>query len=100
MSKQSNLNNQPVGWALFRVSAPMSIGIFGVLMVGLSDAFFLMDPRTAFHNRAFHNLDRAHRIERLLPPQSLHASLLALYQLHCRVHLSFLLAFLSALKML
>ncbi|APX13362.1 MATE family efflux transporter [Tateyamaria omphalii] len=41
MSKKKNLNDQPVGWALFRVSAPMSIGIFGVLMVGLADAFFL-----------------------------------------------------------
>ncbi|WP_299287536.1 MATE family efflux transporter [uncultured Tateyamaria sp.] len=41
MSKTENLNDQPVGWALFRVSAPMSIGIFGVLMVGLADAFFL-----------------------------------------------------------
>ncbi|WP_147109415.1 MATE family efflux transporter [Tateyamaria sp. syn59] len=41
MSDKPNLNDKPVGWALFRVSAPMSIGIFGVLMVGLVDAFFL-----------------------------------------------------------
>ena len=41
MSKSDSLNDQPVGRALFRVSAPMSIGIFGVLMVGLADAFFL-----------------------------------------------------------
>ncbi|MEL6450457.1 MAG: MATE family efflux transporter [Pseudomonadota bacterium] len=41
MSKTTSLNDQPVGRALFRVSAPMSIGIFGVLMVGLADAFFL-----------------------------------------------------------
>ena len=41
MSGKPNLNDKPVGWALFRVSAPMSIGIFGVLMVGLADAFFL-----------------------------------------------------------
>ncbi|MFL4469690.1 MATE family efflux transporter [Tateyamaria armeniaca] len=36
-----SLNDQSVGRALFRVSAPMSIGIFGVLLVGLADAFFL-----------------------------------------------------------
>lgn len=41
MSSSKNLNDQRVGRALFRVSAPMSIGIFGVLMVGLADAFFL-----------------------------------------------------------
>ncbi len=41
MSRTDSLNDQPVGRALFRVSAPMSIGIFGVLMVGLADAFFL-----------------------------------------------------------
>ena len=41
MSKSGNLNEHSVGYALFRVSAPMSIGIFGALLVGLADAFFL-----------------------------------------------------------
>lgn len=36
-----NLNRGPVGRALWRVSAPMSIGILGVLSVGLADAAFL-----------------------------------------------------------
>lgn len=41
MSADKTLNDGPVGRALFSVSAPMTIGILGVLSVGLSDAFFL-----------------------------------------------------------
>ncbi|MFW2587967.1 MATE family efflux transporter [Sagittula sp. SSi028] len=36
-----NLNKGPVGRALWRVSAPMSLGILGTLSVGLADAAFL-----------------------------------------------------------
>ncbi|WP_349539359.1 MATE family efflux transporter [Sagittula sp. NFXS13] len=36
-----NLNKGPVARALWRVSAPMSIGILGTLSVGLADAAFL-----------------------------------------------------------
>jgi len=36
-----NLNKGPVWRAIARVSAPMTLGILGVLLVGLSDAFFL-----------------------------------------------------------
>ena len=39
--KTRDLTQGPVGRALFRVSAPMSIGILGVLSVGLADAAFL-----------------------------------------------------------
>ncbi len=39
--KTRDLTKGPVGRALFRVSAPMSIGILGVLSVGLADAAFL-----------------------------------------------------------
>ena len=38
---RSELNQGPVARQLARLSAPLSIGIFGVLAVGLSDAFFL-----------------------------------------------------------
>lgn len=41
MSDKGDLNKGPVGMALLRVSAPMSIGILGVLLVGLADAYFL-----------------------------------------------------------
>lgn len=41
MSTDKNLNDGSVARALFRVSAPMTIGILGVLSVGLADAFFL-----------------------------------------------------------
>ncbi|OAN79420.1 hypothetical protein A8B78_11845 [Jannaschia sp. EhC01] len=37
----SNLNGGPVGRQLFRVSAPMSVGLVGVLTIGLADAVFL-----------------------------------------------------------
>ncbi|MBV2360103.1 MATE family efflux transporter [Thalassococcus sp. CAU 1522] len=40
-ASKRDLNSGPVGHALFRVSAPMSIGILGVLSVGLADAAFL-----------------------------------------------------------
>ena len=36
-----NLNDGPVARQLARVSAPMSVGIFSVLAIGLADAFFL-----------------------------------------------------------
>jgi len=39
--QSSDLNQGPVWRALLRVSAPMSLGILGVLLVGLADAFFL-----------------------------------------------------------
>lgn len=39
--KSRDLTRRPVGRALFRVSAPMTIGILGVLSVGLADAAFL-----------------------------------------------------------
>lgn len=38
---EKTLNDGPVGRALWSVSAPMTIGILGVLSVGLADAFFL-----------------------------------------------------------
>lgn len=41
MSTEKTLNDGPVGRALWSVSAPMTIGILGVLSVGLADAFFL-----------------------------------------------------------
>ncbi|MDO5758778.1 MAG: MATE family efflux transporter [Rhodobacterales bacterium] len=41
MAARKTLNDGPVGRALWSVSAPMTIGILGVLSVGLSDAFFL-----------------------------------------------------------
>ncbi len=41
MSAGKTLNDGPVSRALWSVSAPMSIGILGVLSVGLADAFFL-----------------------------------------------------------
>ena len=41
MSLDRDLNQGPVSRALISVSAPMTIGIFGVLSVGLADAFFL-----------------------------------------------------------
>lgn len=41
MSDTSNLNDGPVARALMSVSAPMALGILGVLSVGLVDAFFL-----------------------------------------------------------
>lgn len=41
MSDKSNLNDGPVARALISVSAPMTLGILGVLSVGLADAFFL-----------------------------------------------------------
>ncbi len=41
MAAEKTLNDGPVGRALFSVSAPMTIGILGVLSVGLADAFFL-----------------------------------------------------------
>ena len=37
----ADLNSGPVSRKLVQVSAPMSLGILGVLLVGLSDAFFL-----------------------------------------------------------
>ncbi|MEL7099368.1 MAG: MATE family efflux transporter [Pseudomonadota bacterium] len=41
MANDTDLTQGPVWRALLRVSAPMSLGILGVLMVGLADAFFL-----------------------------------------------------------
>ncbi|HEY9040479.1 MAG TPA: MATE family efflux transporter [Roseovarius sp.] len=41
MAADKTLNDGPVGRALWSVSAPMTIGILGVLSVGLADAFFL-----------------------------------------------------------
>ncbi|MEO1138813.1 MAG: MATE family efflux transporter, partial [Pseudomonadota bacterium] len=41
MSKDRNLNEGPVWRALVATSAPMTLGILGVLSVGLADAFFL-----------------------------------------------------------
>ncbi|WP_138936005.1 MATE family efflux transporter [Roseovarius arcticus] len=41
MTAEKTLNDGPVGRALWSVSAPMTIGILGVLSVGLADAFFL-----------------------------------------------------------
>ncbi|WP_281967239.1 MATE family efflux transporter [Roseovarius nanhaiticus] len=41
MSAEKTLNDGPVGRALWSVSAPMTIGILGVVSVGLADAFFL-----------------------------------------------------------
>ena len=38
---KAELNNGPVWRDLLKVSAPMSLGILGVLLVGLADAFFL-----------------------------------------------------------
>ncbi|MEL6644880.1 MAG: MATE family efflux transporter [Pseudomonadota bacterium] len=37
----SDLNDGPVAHQLWRVSAPMSFGIFSVLAIGLADAYFL-----------------------------------------------------------
>lgn len=37
----SDITRTPVGRALLRISAPMSLGILGVLLVGLADAYFL-----------------------------------------------------------
>lgn len=39
--RSTDLNQGPVGRQIFRVSAPMSVGIFSVLAIGLADAFFL-----------------------------------------------------------
>ncbi|QYX58458.1 MATE family efflux transporter [Roseovarius sp. SCSIO 43702] len=41
MASDQDLNSGSVGRALVRVSAPMTLGILGVLSVGLADAFFL-----------------------------------------------------------
>ncbi|WP_113912160.1 MATE family efflux transporter [Roseovarius dicentrarchi] len=41
MAARKTLNDGPVGRALWSVSAPMTVGILGVLSVGLADAFFL-----------------------------------------------------------
>ncbi|RKF16199.1 MATE family efflux transporter [Roseovarius spongiae] len=41
MSADRSLTDGPVGRALYSVSAPMTVGILGVLSVGLADAFFL-----------------------------------------------------------
>lgn len=41
MSNDKDLTKEPVTRALIAISAPMSIGILGVLSVGLADAFFL-----------------------------------------------------------
>ncbi len=41
MAADKTLNDGPVGRALWSVSAPMTLGILGVLSVGLADAFFL-----------------------------------------------------------
>jgi putative MATE family efflux protein len=41
MTEDRNLNDGAVWRALFATSAPMSLGILGVLSVGLADAFFL-----------------------------------------------------------
>lgn len=38
---KSDLNGKPVHKALFQIGAPMSVGIFSVLAIGLADAFFL-----------------------------------------------------------
>ncbi len=38
---RTDLNQGPVARQIFRVSAPMSVGIFSVLAIGLADAFFL-----------------------------------------------------------
>lgn len=35
------VTDAPVGRALLKISAPMSLGILGVLLIGLADAFFL-----------------------------------------------------------
>jgi putative MATE family efflux protein len=35
------ITGTPVGRALLRISAPMSLGILGVLLIGLADAYFL-----------------------------------------------------------
>ncbi|MDD9718986.1 MATE family efflux transporter [Dinoroseobacter sp. PD6] len=40
-SRDTDMTQGSVGGLLWRVSAPMSLGILGVLMVGLADAFFL-----------------------------------------------------------
>ncbi|WP_231125785.1 hypothetical protein [Roseovarius gahaiensis] len=40
MSIDRDLNAGPVSRALISVSAPMTLGILGVLSVGLADAFF------------------------------------------------------------
>ncbi|MEM6901778.1 MAG: MATE family efflux transporter [Pseudomonadota bacterium] len=36
-----DLTQGPVGWALFRMSAPMTVGIMAVISVGVADAYFL-----------------------------------------------------------
>ncbi|MEO0893623.1 MAG: MATE family efflux transporter [Pseudomonadota bacterium] len=36
-----NITNTPVAQALLKISAPMSLGILGVLLIGLADAYFL-----------------------------------------------------------
>ena len=41
MTTDQDLNRGSVGRALTRVSAPMTVGILGILSVGLADAFFL-----------------------------------------------------------
>lgn len=53
-----DLNDISVPRALWRVSAPMAIGILGVLSVGLADSFFLAragadeaSPRSASSTR-------------------------------------------------
>lgn len=38
---QQNLTEGPIWRSLFKVSAPMSVGILGVLSIGLADAYFL-----------------------------------------------------------
>ena len=40
-SGSDNMTRTPVARALLTISAPMSVGILGVLLVGLADAFFL-----------------------------------------------------------
>lgn len=41
MGKDKDLNEGGVGRALAKVSAPLTLGIFGVISVGIADAFFL-----------------------------------------------------------
>lgn len=40
-SRDDTITHTTVGRALWRISAPMSLGILGVLLIGLADAFFL-----------------------------------------------------------
>lgn len=41
IERTSDITGTPVGRTLLKISAPMSLGILGVLLVGLADAFFL-----------------------------------------------------------